>query len=223
MNSPIIRIGGLTVLLAAALAGGAGCEDPAVKFNQEGLAQYRAGDYTRARAAFEEAISQNPQVGEYYFNRGICEQAVGRWDQAIFNYEMSMRLSPRVVEAYNNAAQCYVEKGDLAKAEQVLITGTRANPYTGEAFINASHFYAARNDMVNARLWMAKAVAADPENSRPHLEYAQFLLKAGEREKAIAEFRKSLQINPLQPETSATLTELSPTGSQLPPPKPQTK
>ena len=70
---------------------------------------------------------------------------------------------------------------------------------------------------------MAKAVAADPESSRVHLEYAQFLLKAGEREKAVVEFRKSLQINPLQPETSATLTELSPTGSQLPPPKPQTK
>ena len=70
---------------------------------------------------------------------------------------------------------------------------------------------------------MAPPDAADPENAKAHLEYAQFLLKAGEREKATVEFRKSLQINPLQPETSATLTELSPTGSQLPPPKPQTK
>jgi hypothetical protein len=48
-------------------------------------------------------------------------------------------------------------------------------------------------------------------------------LKTGDREKALQEFRKSFEINPLQPETSAALTELSPTGSQLPPPKPQTK
>jgi tetratricopeptide (TPR) repeat protein len=223
MDSPLMRIGGLAMILASALAAGAGCEDPSLKFNQEGLTLYRAGDYTRARAAFEEAISQNPDVGEYYFNRGICEQAIGHWDQALFNYEMSMRLSPKVVDAYNNAAQCHVEKGDLAKAQQVLVTGTLANPYTGEAFVNIGRFFASRNDIPSARLWMAKAVAADPENAKAHQEYAQFLLKIGERDKAIQEFRKSFEINPLQPETSATLTELSPTGSQLPPPKPQTK
>ncbi|MCX5683948.1 MAG: hypothetical protein NT049_09715, partial [Planctomycetota bacterium] len=163
------------------------------------------------------------QVGEYYFNRGICDQAIGNWDHAIFNYQMSMRLTPKVVEAYNTTAQCYAEKGDLAKAQQVLITGTLANPYTGEAFVNVARFFASRNDMPNARMWLAKAVAADPGNAAAHLEYAKFLQKAGERDKALLEFRKSFDLNPLQPETSATMTELSPTGSQLPPPKRQTK
>jgi len=223
MTLPIVRFGGLAMVLAAALAAGAGCEDPSVKFNREGMALYKAGDYTSARAAFEEAIHQNPDVGEYYFNRGICEQATSHWDQAIFNYSMCMRMSPSVVDAYNNTAQCYVEKGDLAKAQEVLVTGTLANPYTGEAFINVARFFAVRGDIPNTRLWLAKAVAADPENAKTHLEYAQFLLKIGEREKAILEFRKSFDLNPLQPETSAKLTELSPTGSQLPPPKPQTK
>ena len=114
MKSPLMRIGGLAILLASALAAGAGCEDSSVKFNQEGLTLYKAGHYTAARAAFEEAISQNPNVGEYYFNRGICDQAIGNWDNAIFNYQMSMRMTPKVVEAYNNTAQCYAEKGDLA-------------------------------------------------------------------------------------------------------------
>ena len=148
---------------------------------------------------------------------------MGHWDMAIFNYEMCMRMRPRVVDAYSNAAQCYVEKGDLAKAQEVLITGSRANPITGEAFINVGRFFLSRGDIPNGRLWLTKAVAADPDNAKTHLEYAQFLLKQGEREKGIAELRKSLNLNPLQPEASATLTGLEPTGSQLPPPKPQTK
>jgi Tfp pilus assembly protein PilF len=70
---------------------------------------------------------------------------------------------------------------------------------------------------------MAKAVAADPENPRTHREYANLLLKTGDREKAAEEFRKSLELAPAQPDISAKLSELKPTGSQLPPPKPQTQ
>jgi predicted Zn-dependent protease len=72
----------------------------------------------------------------------------------------------------------------------------------------------------NARLWLAKATSADPENFKAHLEYANFLLKTGDRQKGIEELHKSLNLNPVQPDVSARLTELAPTGNQLPPPKP---
>jgi len=215
---------GMAVLaLAAAAAAVAGCEDPSIKFNQHGLAYYAAGDYTHARAAFEEATRLNPDVGKYYFNRGTCEQALGNWDAAIFNYEMAQRLSPGIVEAFNNQARCLLEKGQPEQAQQALVTGTVANPYNGDAFVNVAKFFEARADMANARLWMAKGVAADPDNAGTHLEFANFLLKTGEREKAIEEYRKSLYLNPVQPEVSAKLSELSPAGTQLPPPKPQTQ
>ena len=213
----------VALFLAAALLVGAGCEDPSMKFNQQGLAYYTAGDYTRARAAFEEAVNISPDVGEYYFNRGVCEQTIGNWDQAILNYEMATKLSPRIVAAFNNAAQCCIEKGDPQKAQEWLLTGTRVNPINGEAFINVSKFFEARNDMASAKLWMAKAVAADPESAKAHLAYANILLKTGDRQKGIEELRKSLDLNPLQPDVSSRLTDLAPSGAQLPPPKPQTQ
>lgn len=213
----------VALFLAAALLVGAGCEDPSMKFNQQGLTYYAAGDYTRARAAFEEAVSINPDVGEYYFNRGVCEQAIGHWDLAILNYDMATKLSPRIVSAFSNAAQCYLEKGDPQKAQEWLLTGTRVNPINGEAFINFGRFCEARSDMPGAKLWMAKAVAADPENARAHLEYANILLKTGDRQKGIEELRKSLDLNPVQPDVSARVTDLAPSGAQLPPLKPQTQ
>ena len=213
----------VALFLAAALLVGAGCEDPSMKFNRQGLAYYAAGDYTLARAAFEEAVSINPDVGEYYFNRGVCEQAIGHWDLAILNYDMATKLSPRIVAAFSNAAQCYIEKGDPQKAQEWLLTGTRVNPINGEAFINFGRFCEARSDMPGAKLWMAKAVAADPENARAHLEFANLLLKTGDRQKGIEELRKSLDLNPVQPDVSARVTDLDPSGAQLPPLKPQTQ
>ena len=212
----------LAVVLAAAVLA-AGCEDPSVRFNQMGQEAYRAGDYTRARAAFEEAIQRNPDVGEYYFNRGVTEQALGHFDRAIFNYDMATRLSPGIVAAYRNAAQCYLEKGQTDRALAVLETGTQANPYTAEAFINVAQFYLARQDLASTKLWLAKAVAADPDNPVAHREYATILIRTGERDKGIEHLRMSLERAPVQPEVSATLSELAPPGDQLPAPKPQTE
>lgn len=227
MTSRIVRHYGFLVaqvgmLLASALLVG-GCEDPAVRVNQMGMEAYRAGDYTRARAGFEEAISRNPDIGEYYFNRGMAEQALGNADRAIFNYDMAAKLSPKIVQAYQNAATCYIERGEPDKALAVLTGGTQANPYTAEPFMNLAKFHLQRKDISAAKLWYAKAVAADPDNPNAHREYAMLLIRTGERDKGIAELRKSLELQPIQPETSATLSELAPPGSQLPAPKPQTE
>ena len=218
-----LRVGLAAAALAAVALVAAGCEDPSIRLNQDGMVYYAAGDYTKARAAFEEAIHRNPDVGAYYFNRGMCEQVLGHFDEAIMNYQLATRIAPSIEAAFESEAQCYIEKGMPDKAQESLIAGTRANPYTGEAFINVGRFCLSRDDIPGAKLWMAKAVAADPDNPAAHREYALLLARTGDRDKAIQELRKSLDLDPVQPDVSARLTELAPSGSQLPPAKPQTK
>ena len=218
-SAVVLRLG----VLVGAVVLATGCEDPSVRFNRLGLEAYAAGDYAKARAGFEEALHRNPDVGEYYFNRGMAEQALGNSAAAIFNYDMAAKLKPGIVLAYANAAKCHVELGQADKALAVLQQGTRANPYTGEAFINLGKHYQSQGDMFNAKLAMAKAVAADPENPVAHREYAQILIQTGDREKGLQHLRKSLELAPVQPGVSAQVTELAPPGDQLPPPKPQTE
>jgi len=123
----------MVVVLAAVVgaAAVAGCEDPALKFNRTGMEAYRQGNYTQARAAFEEAIETNPDVGTYYFNRGMCEQALGNYTEAIFNYQMATKLDAGIVAAYKNAADCYLQLGKPDEAREMLEQGTRSNPYQG--------------------------------------------------------------------------------------------
>ena len=217
------RIAGWLALAAGAAIAAGGCTPADVRFNEDGLTAFRGGDYTRARAAFGEAIQQNPDVGAYYYNRGMCEQALGNLSQAVFNYDLATKINPSIIPAYNNAAACHQQLGQPDKALEELEQCTRANPFTGEAFICLGRLYLGRHDMYNAKLAMAKGVAADPDNPATHREYAQVLIQAGERDKAVQELRKSLELAPAQPGVSAQLTELAPTGPQLPPPKPQRK
>jgi tetratricopeptide (TPR) repeat protein len=217
------RYASLVIVLAAAAMLSAGCADPSLKFNQAGLEAYKAGDITRARAGFEEAISSNPDIGEYYYNAAVCEQALGQWDKAIAKYDMAIHLSPRIWRSFENKAQCYVEQGDMAKAEETLVTGVKECPFTGEIFMAAARLAAKKGDTAAAKLWLAKGAAADPQNPATHREYGLYLAAAGEKDKAIVELQKSLDLNPVQPDVSAKLSELAPRGAQLPPPKPMIK
>ena len=136
---------------------------------------------------------------------------------------MGTKLDPSITIAYYNMAKCYEAKGSPERALAVLQTGTQANPYTADAFLNVARWYVEKEDLKQARLWMAKAVAAEPDSARAHREFGYLLVRLGERDEGVLHLRKSMELAPAQPETSATLSDLAPTGSQLPPPKTETE
>ena len=174
-----IRIAGALALVFALVA--MGCQEPAVRLNQAGLDAYRGGQYTQARAAFTLAIENNPQKGEYYFNRGMAEQVLSNVDRALADYGIATKLTPRIIEAYPAMAQCYLEKDKPDLALQALETGTKANPINADAFLNVGRFQLARGDLDAAKLWFAKATAADPASARAHREYGLLLARTGNK------------------------------------------
>jgi len=198
-----------------------GCESAASRLNHEGMDAYRAGQYSQARGYFTVAIEKDPKLGDYYFNRGMCEQALGNLDRALADYGIATKLTPRITDAYQAMASCYLEKEKPDEALKALELGTLANPGNADTFLNVGKFYFERSDMDGTRLWYAKAAAAEPASAKAHKEYGLLLAMLGDKEKAVAELRKSLEIEPAQPDVSAKLTELAPSGPQLPSPKPR--
>lgn len=198
----------------------AGCGGDATRINETGMEAYRMGEYEKARARSPWRSSTTRRRGITTTTAGWRNRGWGTWT-ALADFGLATKLSAKIVGAYHAMAQCYIEKGQPDAALAALELGTRANPYTAEAYINVAAFHLARGDLDSAKLWLAKATAGDPENARAHYEYGLLLARTGEREKAIEELRKSLDIDPVQPEVSARLTEMAPTGRQLPDAKPQ--
>ncbi|MDP6380766.1 MAG: tetratricopeptide repeat protein [Phycisphaerae bacterium] len=197
-----------------------GCEEPARRFNRLGLDAYRQGNYRQAMGAFDLAVSNDPEGGDYYFNRGACRQAVGQLNEAISDYEVATKLSPAIIAAWEQMADCYLAKGLPEQAVSSLKASCTANPYTARPFVAVANFYKGRGNLKDAETWLAKAVVSDPDNSEAHREYGQLLLRIGKREKGLEEYRKSLQLKPVQPGLSAEVSTIAPPGDELPPPKP---
>jgi len=218
MSGRVMVIGALAVCLLVA-----GCESPAQRFNKYGLEAYGNGNYRKALGAFEMAVENDPDTGDYYFNRGACYQALGQLERALTDYKMATKLNPGIVAAWEQMADCHIARGEPEMAVEILRKGCRANPYSARPFIAVANFYKGRGDLEQAEVWLAKAVVRDPQNAAAHREYGRLLLRLGKQEKGIEEFRKSLELEPVQPGLSGEVTELAPTGDQLPPPKPVTE
>ncbi|MDK1032055.1 MAG: tetratricopeptide repeat protein [Planctomycetia bacterium] len=200
-----------------------GCESQAQKFNKLGLDAYSRGDYRNALGAFSLAVEKDPVIADYYFNRGACYQAIGDLHRALDDYKMSTSLGPGIIAAWEQMADCYLAMERPEEALKILKRACDANPYTARPFIAVANFYLGRGDHEMTEIWLAKAVARDPENADAHRRYGRFLLRIGKQEQGLREYRKSLQLDPVQPYLSEETTTIAPSGDQLPPPKPVTE
>jgi tetratricopeptide (TPR) repeat protein len=78
--------------------------------------KYRAGDREGALAAYQEAVKQEPQLAEAYFNMGRILDLEGDPDSALKQYQKAAQLSPGTSRYHNNLASLYFRLGDYDKA-----------------------------------------------------------------------------------------------------------
>lgn len=82
------------------------------------------GDYTKAAAAYQDAIRVKPRYVEAHLNLGVTLASLGRIDEAIASYRRVLDLDPGFVTARFNLAGLLLSKGDqetaLRQYRQVL-------------------------------------------------------------------------------------------------------
>jgi len=108
-----LAVGALLVMSASvglpALVGAATANEPAAPQTAffEGNSAYRAGDYRRAIAAYEQVRAGGHASGALYFNLGNAYFKDGDRGRAILNYQRARELTPRDPDLLANLA--YVE------------------------------------------------------------------------------------------------------------------
>jgi tetratricopeptide (TPR) repeat protein len=71
----------------------------ASKYNDNGLAKYKANDFNGAIEEFNKAIDINP-TGQIYFNRGYAKSEIGDYKGAVQDYDKTIEFKYRLVEVY---------------------------------------------------------------------------------------------------------------------------
>jgi tetratricopeptide (TPR) repeat protein len=115
-------------------------------YNNRGTAFEKKGQYDRAIANFDTAISLNPKHTNAYFNRGNAYEEKGQYDRAIANYDTAISLNPKDADAYFNRGNAYADKGQITRAIADYTQAILLNPKHTDAYYNRGVTYGMKGD-----------------------------------------------------------------------------
>jgi Tfp pilus assembly protein PilF len=115
--------------------------------------------------------------------------------------------SEKAVQAYL-AGVLYMNKKDYANAEKNLVTATRLDPKNVDAWLDlgSAYYYLRRRDKEGDAY--QKAVSLQPNNSLAHYLLGTWYEDSGQFERAIAEYRAAVTIDPMDEDAWSDLGEL---------------
>lgn len=93
-----------------------------------GRAQFRAGNYAEAEAAFDRAAKMNPRDAEAWLGLAACYDRMRRFELADRAYVQAAAIKGPTAEILNNQGYSYLLRGDYARARTTLTVARKKDP-----------------------------------------------------------------------------------------------
>jgi tetratricopeptide (TPR) repeat protein len=84
--------------------------------NNLGVAYYHKGEWDKAIAEYQKAVSLRPRYADAHNNLGAAYVAKGMFDEAIAAHKQALAIRPDLLRAHLNLGVSYNKKGELDKA-----------------------------------------------------------------------------------------------------------
>jgi tetratricopeptide (TPR) repeat protein len=129
---------------------------------------YKAGKYDEAAIIQGECISQKPNDGVAYYNRGRMYEQLKQMDKALADYTTATQLTPDFIQPYYAISQYYLANKDEDNAlkwvsQAIVVKPGMASNYNfrGWIYFNFEQYQLAFKDFT-------KAIEIDPNNARAY-------------------------------------------------------
>lgn len=103
-------------------------ENKAAALLAQAQAEYQAGRYDRALAAYDTIIKHNPQYAPALINRGVVLRALGRAEEALECYKRALELAPDSGHGWVNLANLMAQHGKWSEAAEAYNRGAALLP-----------------------------------------------------------------------------------------------
>ncbi|MCG3205001.1 MAG: hypothetical protein KCHDKBKB_01718 [Elusimicrobia bacterium] len=144
---------------------------------EEGIRQYKAGNYVEAIRSFEKKLARGTRSHErrtLYLYLGKSYESSGRMDKAIPAYEEALIYDRKNWRRHRDLGGLY-ENMDLPwKAIDCYKNALRLNPKEASLFLSLGRAYRTVGLYSDAEIWLNKNLAVEPHNVRV-LEQLSFL------------------------------------------------
>jgi Tfp pilus assembly protein PilF len=162
----------------------------------EGVAHHNAGRYKEARAAYDCAITLDPNYALAYFNRGIAYNNLKEYQKAFADFDRAIQLD-------SNDAGAYIARGnryrDLKEYQKALADYDRAiqlNPKYADAYNNRGNTYHELKEYQKALADYDRAIQLNPKYAIAYSNRGNTYHELKENQKALADYDRAIQIDP---------------------------
>jgi tetratricopeptide (TPR) repeat protein len=192
---------------AAAIA--AGSTRTAASYNNEALILQGEGRKDEARVAFEKALEINPDLASALWNLSDLEYGAERYDRS--DELLVSAVANDLSEAKNyliGRAIGYQRDGRLARSTALLERAVAVAPGEDEYWLFLGRYRIEAKDCAGALQAFERAAPLATANAAIPASAGVAHLCLGDRERAAAAFRRSLELDPEQPKVREFLRQL---------------
>src|SRR5271166_1021183 len=132
-------------------------------YEELGLLYLDDGDFARARACYDKAISSRSDHADPFYRRGIAEIELGDFPSAVPDLERTVAADPNYdfQRAKGLLAHAYAQTGQAEKAETLFQEATKTST-SSETYYNYATFLQSQGRAEEARQWAQKILDKRP-------------------------------------------------------------
>jgi hypothetical protein len=132
-------------------------------YEELGLLYLDDGNFARARACYDKAISSRTDSADPFYRRGIAEIELGDFAAAVPDLERAVAADPNYdfQRAKGLLAHAYAQTGQAEKAEVLFQQATKIST-SSETYYNYALFLLAQGRLDEAREWAQKILDKRP-------------------------------------------------------------
>ena len=188
--------------LVAGAAAGVGpslAEDVTLLRAREGAAALLRGQYEKAVAAYDEALT-NPEIADFvkasiYSDRGVAKWRLKQTKEAIDDFNQSIQLAPENASVYNNRGNALIDLGHPAEAVKDFDRAIALSPNYGAAYNNRGNARALLAEYQPAFQDFRKAIELMPTNAVAYNGRGKAHAAMRRYHAALRDYTKALSLN----------------------------
>jgi Tfp pilus assembly protein PilF len=157
-----------------------------------GEAKLQANDAVGAKAAFEQALADDPKDARAALDLGIAAEMLGELPAAEAAYRKALSIAPGFAEAQNNLGVLLRDRGQLEEAIALLSSAAKANPDSAAAHQNLALALEDSQQLERAGSEYKRALELAPDDAMTRANYGLLLLKLEKKPEAARELSTAM-------------------------------